>query len=263
MIDQPKAHHIWHEPFKIHSYEIGPSSFATPQAICRFLQEAASNHATNLGVSGDETAEAERMWVLSQLSLRMEVYPRWHETIQIDTWPVIKVPAGVRGHRDFVLRYQDGEQIGSASTIWLYLNQATRRPLRIPQSLQEFASVGLEQNILNIVQGSDLVGSPYNSLKFRIRGSDIDWNRHVNNVCYVEWALETLPADFRLENSNVALDITFVAEGKYGHDVIAETFQSKDSPNIFFHRISEKDSSKTLGLLRTAWAPKAVHSDPK
>jgi medium-chain acyl-[acyl-carrier-protein] hydrolase len=240
---------LWREEFKIHSYEIGPSGYVTPQSICRFLQEVASNHALAIGVSGDAQKNT---WVLSQLSLRMSRYPRWHQSMTIETWPVLKLPIGVRGHRDFILRDQGGREIGKASTVWLLLDEKTRRPTRMPLGLKEFASEGHAENILRAVKEDEMDGV-MNALDFRIRGSDIDWNLHVNNVCYLEWALETVPAEFRLQNMVTELDISFVAEGKYGNEVISERFPTGEGTDSFFHRISEKTSRKPLGLLRTTW----------
>jgi medium-chain acyl-[acyl-carrier-protein] hydrolase len=246
---------IWEEDFKIHSYEIGASGYASPQSICKFLQEAASNHAAALDVSAEEMSENQRMWVLSQLGVRMKVYPRWHDTIHIRTWPVTRGSL-VKGFRDFELRNGSGEIIGHASTMWLLLNKESKRPMKLPNSLPDLASPPLEMDLINPVKVDQFPQSPELEQEFQIRGSDIDWNMHVNNVCYLEWALEAIPAPLRLTHMLNELDISFLAEGKYGSAIAAQCFKVPDADQTRIHRIIEKTSNKTLATLRTKWAKK-------
>jgi acyl-ACP thioesterase len=246
---------IWREDFKIHSYEIGPSGFASPQAICRFIQEAASNHAARLNVSAEDVARREQMWVLSNLSVRMHTYPRWHQTMRIETWPVLN-DSSIRGYRDLTLHDEDDHIIGRASTMWLLLDKANRRPLKIPRWLLDVASPGHDDPILHAVVQKDISGAPQVTQEFVIRASDIDWNMHVNNVCYLEWALEAIPAKFRLQNKVAELDVSFVGEGKYGHSVIVQSFEPQVNNQLYLHKILDQSSGKLLAMLRVFWQPK-------
>lgn len=247
---------VWQEEFKIHSYEIGASGFASPQSICCFLQEAASNHADQLFVSAEEMARQDQMWVLSQLSVRMKRYPRWHDTIRIQTWPVSR-NSSIRGYRDFVLLDRMNEEIGRASTLWLLLNTQNRRPLRIPSWLSALTSPAIQPDIIAGL-GEANFNSENSDVKqeFTVRGSDIDWNKHVNNVCYLEWALEAIPAPLRLSQQVCELDISFVAEGKYGDTVIAECFKQEPDFTFNLHKITDKVSGNVLAMLRTRWEAK-------
>jgi acyl-ACP thioesterase len=235
---------------------MGPSGYASPQAICRYLQEAAGNHAVKLGFTSEAMTQHGQMWVLSQLSLRMSSYPRGQERILIETWPVYR-GSTVRGYRSFTLRDCQGNILGLASSMWLLLNKETRRPLRLPATLAEFVSPGHEPEFLHAPASADFSGAPQAMREFEIRGSDIDWNLHVNNVSYLEWALETLPAEMRLRNKIVELDISFLAEGKYGSSIEAECFAVANEDATFLHKIVERENKQTLALLRTRWQTKA------
>lgn len=243
---------VWEEEFKIHSYEIGASGFASPQSICKFLQEAASNHAAALDASAENMSAKQQMWVLSQLGVRMRTYPSWHDTILIRTWPVLR-GSMVKGFRDFVLSTASGEVIGHASTMWLLLSKETKRPLKLPGTLSDVASPPLDMNLIDPVKEGDFSGAPAVEQEFQIRGSDIDWNMHVNNVCYLEWALEAIPAPFRMENMLSELDISFLAEGKYGSSVVAQCYKTNAAEQMHLHRIIDKTSTQQLATLRTKW----------
>lgn len=246
---------IWEEEFKIHSYEIGASGFATPQSICKFLQEAASNHASALNASAEDMSANQKMWVLSQLGLRMNVYPKWHDSIRIRTWPVSRGSA-IKGFRDFELFDSSDQIIGRASTMWLLLNKETKRPLKLPDSLADFVSPGFEFDLIAPVKETEFPPDADVEQEFQIRGSDIDWNMHVNNVCYLEWALEAIPASFRLAYKVSELDMTFLAEGNYGTAISAKCFTLDDDSHTHLHKIAEINSAKTLANLRTMWTRK-------
>ena len=251
---------VWSEEFKVHSYEMGPSGFASPQTKCQFLKEAANNHAEKLGYSFEELDRLEQMWVLSQMSLRMARYPRGRETVQIETWPVSK-QSNIRGYRDFTLLNSTGEILGRASTMWLLLKQDNRKPLKLPEELLDLCSLGHSYDFLNPPKDSNFEDSPETVQEFVIRASDIDWNMHVNNVCYLEWSLEAIPAIFRLKNKLTELDMSFLGEGKYGSSVLAECFKPAEQYHLYLHRIKDKSSGKILAQLRTRWEPKQVQQD--
>jgi acyl-ACP thioesterase len=49
--------------------------------------------------------------------------------------------------------------------------------------------------------------------------SDIDMNEHVNNVCYVRWALDAFSVDFLQKNEVKEISVSFLAEAKEGDRV--------------------------------------------
>ncbi len=243
---------IWKQDFEVHTYEIGPSLYVTPPSICRFLQEAAGNHAAKLDVSAQEIALRNQMWVLSRLSLQMENYPKLHENLHIETWPVSGRSA-VRGLRDFILSDAAGLVVGKASTMWLLLDQQSKRPLRLPAWIAEVCGPGLSENIVEPLDIAMFCEIPENSLDLVVRASDIDYNMHVNNVCYLEWALEAVSPQCRLQRKVVHLDMLFMAEGKYGMTVTSECSREFPYEDQYLHKISEKTTGVVLALLRTRW----------
>lgn len=244
---------LWREQFVIRSYEIGPSTFVTPQAVCRFLQEAASNHAYRLSLSTRELDRLNQMWVLSHLTLKMTNYPKWRDTLHIETWPV-SPGTGIRAYRDFILRNDQGEELGRASTMWLLLNRDSRRPTRLPGWLSELTSPAISPAFMKEVKDSDFPLSAQATQTFPVRANEIDWNLHVNNVCYVEWALEALQPLDRLHQKVVELNIEFVGEAKLGDTILSELFILNNETSL--HKICDQHSGKTIARIRMCKKPK-------
>lgn len=247
---------LWQETFKVHSYEAGPSSFATPQSICRYLQEAASNHATKLGVSGEALVAAGQMWVLSQLSVRLSEYPKWHDFLSIKTWPT-KRTTPLRAHRDFAIYDDTSREIGRASSMWLLLDKESKRPQKIHSFLNEFTSDGHSPDTLEALDKElfDKQNSQITTRTLKVRASDIDYNFHVNNVCYLEWALEALPPEVRLRNFMCELDVSFMKEAQVFGLVTSESRPVDHANNVFLHKIVDADEN-VLALMRTSWQEK-------
>jgi medium-chain acyl-[acyl-carrier-protein] hydrolase len=243
---------IWSESFKIRSYEVSTTNLASPAALCRYLQEAAGIHASKLNVAGEMLEEQDLMWVLSQLRWQMDSTPAWHDEITIETWPT-KRTRGIRAHRDFRIYGATGNQIGQASTMWLLLARKSRRPIRIPNFLDHYQSAGLPDDLLNSRELSVLSETQL-SKEYEVRVSDLDANQHVNNVCYVEWALDTLAYEFSRTHRVSDLEISFLGEGKYGDTIVASSQQKSEHPVLeFCHQIANKSDDRALASMRTVW----------
>jgi acyl-ACP thioesterase len=242
---------IWTEPFRIRSFDVGLNTYISPQALCRLIQEAAGNHAYQLRVATDLLADQKLMWVLSQIRIVMADLPLWREDISIQTWPTNR-SSGVRAFRDFRILNARQDQIGLGSSRWLLLSINNRRPTKLPESLKQFQTDGLEEELL-----AEITFEPPQTVSlqkvFDVRPSEIDLNRHVNNVCYVQWAIDTLPIELLKKSNLHELCVSYTGEAKYGDTVVASAEQLTASPYSFRHEIANKSTGQTFALLKTIW----------
>ena len=83
---------------------------------------------------------------------------------------------------------------------------------------------------------------------------DIDVNNHVNNVVYIEWALEAIPANILKKCQPEHVEISFKGEAFYNEAVISRCSKNfNGDENIFLHQIVRKEDGKELARLRTKW----------
>ena len=88
---------------------------------------------------------------------------------------------------------------------------------------------------------------------FKVRYGDIDSNMHVNNVRYVEWAVESLPLEIVLNYELKDLSVVFEKECKYGAEIIASYELREDNDElIVLHKI-ENDEGTELSILKSRW----------
>jgi len=86
---------------------------------------------------------------------------------------------------------------------------------------------------------------------FDVRFSDLDVNQHVNNVRYVEWALEAAPREMLLTQQPTEIDIQFRAETGLGETVVTQLQQDADR---LLHRLRRTRDDKTVAQATTQWA---------
>jgi medium-chain acyl-[acyl-carrier-protein] hydrolase len=140
----------------------------------------------------------------------------------------------------------------SADTIWLFVDMLTRKPKSVTEDLYKGYCITPGKNALPKLTEPRKLGKIDFEKEFRIRFSDIDVNKHVNNVSYVSWALEALPIEILQEKDIELVRIIFRKELNYGsvikscaeilneegktitfHSIVDD--QGRDSCNIEFH----------------------------
>jgi len=138
-------------------------------------------------------------------------YPRYEEQVRIVTWS-----SGIRafkGYRDF-RAYCGDELVLSASSLWLYVDMATKTLIRVPEEVaRTFPSRPGEEyrpdldklRLLPPANGS----AP--ACRVSVRYSDFDGNGHVNNTTYFD-ILQTALARSRLPTRPQALEAQFLKE---------------------------------------------------
>lgn len=230
------------QQFQIRASEVDTTQKATLPSICNLLQEIAGNHARELKFDITDLLRDNLTWVLHRLHIEMDAFPRWRETITIKTWP--SGVDGVRAHRDFLIYGADENIIGRSISYWLILDIQTRRPNRIPREIIARVPPNRE-HVLRDVEGSFSETVQADTRKnFIVRESDLDLNRHLNNVRYVEWALACLPENSRPDN----IDIKFMAEAVLGDTVTVGCTSSAPPDSRHNFQIKCSSDDKILAL---------------
>ncbi len=244
---------VFKTEFTVRSYEMDHTGHAPLTTLCRYLQEAADCHARALGVSVEALLEEGMTWVLSRLNISIDRFPMWRETFRIDTWP-----SGRTDHvafRDFMISDSTGCTIGRATSCWMVLDLKKRRSIPLPSSVQ----------CLPVPDRPRAVDDPFDRLPSPDPGDrqvsrtagwkEIDVNRHVNNVTYVEWVLDAVPDPLWRSHRPHGIEIAFKNEIRQGDTVVShiQTCEVSGERSVFLHSLIRQDLE--VAVARSIWMP--------
>ncbi len=242
------------QEFDLRYYEMDNVAHATPVTILTLLQETAADHCLSAGHSLFDLVDNNLGWVLLSGMMQMERYPSYKEKITIRTW--ISKYHSIRGIRENLIYDEEGTIIGRAKGLWLFYDIERRRPTKILSDFKETWSWDETQSIsCDIMKKLESIECAADAKEFKVNMYDTDTNKHVNNIRYLQWVMESVPEEI-LENYYLhTIDGRFISEAQYG-DTIVSSIKQGIEENSFLHAIHLKGTDKLCALAETIWRKK-------
>ena len=203
----------------LYGYRVEPQDVdftlrATLASLGSSILNTAGQDACGKGFGVDVLNAENHSWVLSRMAIEIDRRPEQYTDYTIATW--ISDYGRVLSTRNFTLRDAAGGEFGRAVTQWAMIDLTTR-------SAVDLSWVGREHNdaVVPVPPPTERPRkirevTPTRTTEHRVVYSDIDFNRHVNTMRYVEMMLDMLPVEQLTQDFPVRLDIHFLKECRYG-----------------------------------------------
>ncbi len=247
-----KTHSTITEEYTIRSYEADINAKATIQTIGNYFQNIGLNHALNLqqhlGIENDPNLA----FVLTRLRIKIERYPFWRETVTINSWlsPIVDMFAV----RDFEMLDGSGNIIGTGTNSAVFFNLAERKPIHVTEGFMKIPSPDRPRALDDPFEKLPVMEKADYSRTFNVRQSDLDMYRHVNNVIFIEWAVEAIPEDIIKCRRLCDMEINFKAESDFGDRIISQAQKIDNGDEmVFLHKLVREADNRTVAVLRTKW----------
>jgi acyl-ACP thioesterase len=201
--------------FHIDSYVCDFKGKATLPVIGDFILQAATMHASERGFGYETMVKEYTAWVLSRLSVEMYDYPAYDEDIVIETW----IEDVSRFFTQRCFRFVNGGQqtIGYARTIWAAIDMATRRPVDILAWKGEISDYIETERDCPVKKPEKIPAVDGETIhEYTVKYSDIDINRHVNSVKYIEHLVNVFDLEMFKNNDIGTFEIVYLTEGMFG-----------------------------------------------
>ncbi|MCD6354278.1 MAG: hypothetical protein J7L95_01905, partial [Prolixibacteraceae bacterium] len=97
--------------------------------------------------------------------------------------------------------------------------------------------------------------NPNYELKFKVNRFDTDMNKHVNNIRYLQWVVESVPAEIVDNYYLHSIDGRFIAEAHFGQTIVSMTKKETDETKnkTFLHTIKVEETEKICATAKTIW----------
>ncbi|WP_229720493.1 acyl-[acyl-carrier-protein] thioesterase [Winogradskyella helgolandensis] len=245
------SHNYFDKQFELRYFEMNELGLATPAIMLALLEETAADHCYSIDHSLFDLFKENIGWVLFSGVLQMDRYPNYKEKITIRTW--LSSYSSIKGYRENLIFDENENIIGRAKGLWVFFDIEKRRPTPIYEDIKEKWSYCNETSIainikkkINAVEYADYLG------KFKVNRFDTDMNKHVNNIRYLQWVIESIPEEIVNTHFLHVIDGRFIAEAQFGDNVLSLT-KELETKNTFQHTIKVEGSAKVCATATTVW----------
>ncbi len=238
------------ESYRIRITEVDAHANLTIPALNGLFQEMAWRHSVVANVSApDLSAQHNITWVLSRLKIWIEQLPSYDETIVVKTY--VQEIDKYFYYRDFKVYNASGIEIIRANALFGLIDIARRRITSVPDWMRAITPTCHNEKPVQKVGGKILPLTCTETEKtFDIRWHDIDSNQHANNNRYVEWLMESVPAEVLNNGVLKTFEIIFKNESLYGDKIIT---QSQKRTEGFTHKMLNQNGLE-LVTGETVWS---------
>ncbi len=236
------------EEYVLNSNDVDTNERMNPTALCNFMQNLASKAAENKGFGYTFMHKNGLVWVLVKINARVLKYPKWNETIKLQTW--VHGIDKIKTDRHFILYDNNENEIAYAITEWALIDYRMRRPQIIESFVDRNKALDDKEADVNPPSKIKKLINPESCGIRNIVYSDIDLNGHVSNVKYPEWFLDTYDFEFRHNNLLQEFEMNFLAECKFGQSV---NIYKEITDNVHYGSIFRKSDNKEVFRIKLKW----------
>ncbi len=199
---------------------------------------AAGDDAHSRGFGVDALAQNNYGWVLSRICFELDYLPQEYSEFTLYTW--ISDYNRLSSTRNFELVDAEGREFGRAVSQWCMLDFSTRMPadMNAMAKAHEGNMVDAPSPCERPRRLAALDEEPV--LQHRVTYSDIDFNRHMNTMRYIDIIFDTMPIEMLEMLDKLRMDINFMREARYG-DELSLLCEERDNMRLYEFRNAAGD----------------------
>jgi medium-chain acyl-[acyl-carrier-protein] hydrolase len=237
--------------FELRYSEMDKTGVSSPTTILTLLEETAADHCYSISEGLFDLEKKNIGWVLLSGAMQIDRYPGYKEKITVRTW--MSDYTMVKGFRGNYIYDEQKNIIGRAKSMWVFFDIKNRRPVKIFDNIRkDWASCNEECLDQDITKKIEAIDTANHVQEFNINLFDTDMNKHVNNIRYLQWVIESIPKDIINNNYLHFIDGRFTGEAHYG-DIIVSLTDEGSNAGTFDHTIKVKGDNKVCASAKTIW----------
>lgn len=262
--------HVYTRRFRVRSTDCDAVGHVNHAVYARYMQEAAIEASADAGFDYAWYDAHGVNWIIRRSRIDYLQPARYGDQLDVTTY--VANFRRVRSKRNYeIARAADGARLAQAATDWVFIDQKTGAPARIPEAFgPAFLPDGSRPDVELILDPAKLPGSPPPGAFYTVRRVnfyDMDENAHVNNAVYLNYLEQAaidaaasvgfdMPQLFELGGLFVVRqhDIEYLRPARYGDALdIATWIGEVDHGSVTRHTTMQIQGDELSIRARTLW----------
>ena len=219
-----------HYNYRVEPQDVDFTLRATIPSLGSAILNTAGIDAHGKGFGVDALNADYHSCVLSRMAVEFDCQPGQYTDYTIATW--INEYGRVLSTRNFTLTDAAGNEFGRAVTQWAMIDLRSRSALDLSWVGDAHADAIVDAPSPTEKPRKVMGITPQHVMEHRVVYSDIDFNRHVNTMRYINMMFDMLPIEQLTAIRPVRLDIHFMHECRYGQ-TLTVGYEQRDGLSLF------------------------------
>lgn len=186
-----------HYNYRVEPQDVDFTLRATIPSLGSAILNTAGIDAHGKGFGVDALNADNHSWVLSRMAVEFDCQPRQYTDYTIATW--INEYGRVLSTRNFTLTDAAGNEFGRAVTQWAMIDLKSRSALDLSWVGDAHADAIVDAPSPTDKPRKIRDVDPAQTVMHKVVYSDIDFNRHVNTMRYIEMMIDMLPLEMLMQ----------------------------------------------------------------
>lgn len=225
--------------------DVGRKNKISNKAIIKMLEDVGGIESEKAGYGLNEIEENHLSWVLLAWKVKVLRRPIYNEEVIARTWA--RDCNKIFTYRDYEIYDSNGNLCVIATSKWTLVDIRTLKLVGISEEVRSkytfFNKSVFEEEIEKLKEPKSVIKEN----DYKILRSQIDVNRHVHNLYYLDIAYEILPEDIYYGEEKDNIEITYKKQIKLNDDIMCK-YTIEDGKDIV--TIKSKDNKVLHAIVR-------------
>lgn len=218
---------IFENEYRVGLSDVGHSNEITNKAILRILENVAGMHSESVGWGLNSIERTNKSWILLGWKVQIISRPIYNEKLIVKTWGRDFNRAVT--YRDFEVFDEKENLVIKATSKWTMIDIRTSKLVELtPEITRPYEC----EKTKIFEQGFDFkIKEPLEKksfINYKVMRRDIDINKHVHNLYYLDFAYEALPENVYNTNKFNNVEIMYKRQIKLDDNIICYYTQNEN-----------------------------------
>lgn len=236
----------------VHNYDCDLTGRLSLSSMIKYFEDIALLQSEDIGYGMEYYFKENVAWILHKWNIQIFDRPFFRDNVTLVTNPYSY--KAFYANREFEIYSEEGELLIRADSVWIFLDTKNRKPKKIDPNVLRGYGVG-DDGIEKFDKLSDIeIVKDFDfSENYTIRKSDIDINNHLNNVRYIDLAIEMLPDEITEARELGSVEVIFKKEMLLHENMTIGYKQNDTGYSAVFNHTILNSNNEVCAAVKTEW----------